>query len=506
MTRRVIRPLASLAAALLLAGCMVGPDYRRPTAPVPAAFKEAPPAGWKLATPADALDKGAWWSIYGDPVLDRLERQIDISNQTLAQSAAAYRQALAEVQVARGGLFPVLSATPGVSRSSRALSGSGGSGGKSGAAAQTSYSLEGNASWDLDVWGRIRRTIQGNVAAAQASAADLANARLSAQAALASDYFDLRAADSLQVLLNDTLAQYQRSLDIARNQYEAGVATRADVITAQTQLLTTQAQAVAVGIARAQYEHAIAVLTGHPPAELTLAAGLLSATVPQVPLSLPATLLERRPDIAAAERGMAQQNALIGAALASYYPDISLTALFGYVGNPLGSLISAPNQVWSLGASATQILFNGGITSGQVGAARAAYDESVAAYRQTVLTAFQQVEDGLSDLRILEAQAQVEDTAVAAAQQAVQIALNEYQAGTQAYTSVVTAQTTALQDREAALSIRQSRLVDSVALIEALGGGWNARLPDTHDIDRAGSVLPFGLSADPPRSSSGGER
>jgi len=343
----------------------------------------------------------------------------------------------------------------------------------------TNYSLEANASWDVDVWGKIRRTVESDVASAQASAADIANARLSAQATLATDYFDLRAADSLQKLLDDTVKQYARSLQITQNQYAAGTAAKSDVLTAQTLLQTTQAQAINVGVARAQYEHAIAVLTGHPPADLTIAPGVLAKEIPQIPTTVPAALLERRPDISAAERQMQQQNALIGAAIAAYYPDISLTALYGYVGNPIGSLIQASNRVWSLGGTAAETVFDGGIRSGQVAAARAVYDQSVANYRQVVLTAFQGVEDNLSGLRILADQATAQDAAVSSAQQAAQIAMNEYLAGTQAYTTVITAQTTALSDEETALSVRQTRLTDSVALIEALGGGWDTtQLPD----------------------------
>ena len=469
-------PLA-LAALLLLSGCMVGPDYQRPGAPVPVAFKEAPPAGWKLGTPLDAIDKGAWWSIYRDPDLDRLEREVDVSNQTLAQAVAAYQEAQAVVQQARGSLFPLISVTPGVSVENQAgsLSGGGLVNGSSsfGQGVRTNYSLEANASWDVDVWGKIRRTVESDVAGAQASAADIANARLSAQATLAIDYFNLRASDSLQQLLDDTVKQYERSLQITQNQYAAGVAARSDVITAQTLLQTTQAQAINVGVARAQYEHAIAVLTGHPPADLTLSPGALATTIPEIPTTVPAALLERRPDISAAERQMQQQNALIGAAIAAYYPDVSLTALYGYSGNPLGSLIQAANKVWSIGGTATETLFDGGIRSGQVASARAVYAQAVANYRQVVLTAFQGVEDNLSGLRILSEQAKAQDAAVASARQAVQIALNEYQAGTQAYTTVITAQTTALSDEESALSIRQTRLTDSVSLIEALGGGWD---------------------------------
>jgi NodT family efflux transporter outer membrane factor (OMF) lipoprotein len=491
----ILRPYRRLllAAALALSGCMVGPDYSRPAAPVPVAFKEAPPAGWKLGTPMDAIDKGNWWSVYNDPELDRLEREVDISNQTLAQAVAAYAEAQAIVQETRGQLFPTISITPGVTGANQAGSVSSGglinssSSGRGGI--RTNYSLEANASWDVDVWGRIRRTIESDVASAQASAADIANARLSAQATLAIDYFDLRAADSLQSLLDDTVKQYARSLQITQNQYAAGTAAKSDVLTAQTLLQTTQAQAINVGVGRAQYEHAIAVLTGHPPADLTIAPGALAKAIPQIPMTVPAALLERRPDISAAERQMQQQNALIGAAIAAYYPDISLTALYGYVGNPIGSLIQASNKVWSIGGSAAETVFDGGIRSGAVASARAVYDQSVANYRQVVLTAFQGVEDNLSGLRILADQATAQDAAVSSAQQAVQISLNEYLAGTVAYTTVITAQTTALSDEETALSIRQTRLTDSVSLIEALGGGWDTTQLPSGDAVRDTSIF-----------------
>jgi NodT family efflux transporter outer membrane factor (OMF) lipoprotein len=461
-----------------LSACSVGPDYQRPAAPVPAAFKEAPPAGWKFGTPMDAIDKGAWWSIYNDPELDRLEREVDISNQTLAQAVAAYAEAQAVVQQARGELFPTVSITPGMTVANQGGTFSSGGLVSSGSVSRhggvtNNYSLEANADWTVDVWGKIRRTVESDVAGAQASAADIANARLSAQATLAMDYFDLRAADSLQKLLDDTVKQYTRALRITQNQYDAGTAAKSDVLTAQTQLQTTQAQAINVGVARAQYEHAIAVLTGHPPADLTIPPGQLATTIPQIPTTVPAALLERRPDISAAERQMQQENALIGVAIAAYYPDVSLSALYGYTGNPIGSLIQLANKVWSIGGSAAETVFDGGIRSGQVASARAVYDQSVANYRQVVLTAFQGVEDNLSGLRILQDQASAEDAAVASARQAVQIALNEYLAGTQAYTTVITAQTTALSNEESALSIRQTRLTDSVALIEALGGGWD---------------------------------
>lgn len=463
MTRRRLARTGVVACglALVLSGCLVGPDYHRPTAVISPSFKEL--AGWKLGAPRDDIDRGAWWSVYQDPELDRLEAQVAISNQSLKASEAAYRQARALTAEARAGLFPSLGFSGGATRSRDTTGNSDG---------RDLFSLEGQASWDLDVWGKIRRSVESNAAAAEASAADVAAAKLSAQGLLVSDYFQLRYADALQVLLDRTVAEYQRSLTIVQNQYDAGTAAKSALITAQTQLQTTQAQAVNVGVQRAELEHAIAVLTGKPPAALTILPGTLAADVPVMPPTLPSRLLERRPDVAAAERRMQEQNALIGVAVAAYYPDISLSAAFGYSATQLGSLFEVPSRVWSLGAAASDTLFDAGSRSAQQQAAEAAYDESVANYRQTVLTALQGVEDQLSTLRILEHQAELQAKAVASARQAVEITLNEYRAGTIDYTSVVTAQAIALGDEQTALSIQQQRLVASATLIEDLGGGW----------------------------------
>ncbi|MGD0108566.1 MAG: efflux transporter outer membrane subunit [Rhodopila sp.] len=473
---------------------MVGPDYKRADAPAPPAFKEL--AGWKITQPADAVDKGAWWSVYHDPELDRLERMVETSNETVKQFEADYRNAVALVAEARAGLFPTVGLSPGVTRSgsgggSSGSSGAGATGSSFGSSSRstTEYSLSGTVTWDLDIWGRVRRQVESNTAAAQLSAADLANAMLSAQATLATDYFDLRAEDALTQLLRDTVAAYRRALQITENQYRAGTTASTDYVTALAQLQSTEAQLIAVGIQRQQYEHAIAVLTGHAPAEVTIAPAPLAAAVPVAPPGLPSALLERRPDIAAAERTMQEQNALIGVQIAAYYPDISLSALGEYAGNPLGKLFNASNQIWSLGASGSETLFEGGLRSASVQAARATYDASVATYRQTVLTAFQGVEDELSDLRILELQAKAEATAVVSTRRAVDATLNQYRAGTVPYTSVITEQTLLLSDQQTALSIQQSRLVASVALIEALGGGWAAAdLPATIKI--ANPLLP----------------
>ena len=326
--------------------------------------------------------------------------------------------------------------------------------------------------------------MESNVAGAQVSAADLANARLSAQATLATDYFDLRAEDALSKLLADTVTAYRRALEITQNQYHAGTTSSIDYVTALALLQSTEAQLIAVGVQRQQFEHAIAVLTGQPPADLTLPPASLATAVPVVPAGMPSALLERRPDIAAAERTMQQENALIGVQVAAFYPDISLSALGGFAGNPLGQLLNSSNQLWSLAASGTEVLFEGGLRSASVAAARATYESSVATYRQTVLTAFQQVEDQLSSLRILALQAKAQAIAVDSNSRAVRATLNAYVAGTVPYTSVVTEQTLLLSNEQTALAVQQSRLVASVALIEALGGGWStADLPHQNKLE-----------------------
>jgi NodT family efflux transporter outer membrane factor (OMF) lipoprotein len=456
---------AAIASAVTLS-CAVGPNYHRPAAPVPQHFKEAD--GWKPAQPREAASGTSWWSVYEDATLDELEKQIDVSNQTLKASEAAWRQAVALVSQTRAGLFPTVGVTAAATRSG----GRGAGGAASGTAAVSQ--LTGGASWDIDVWGKIRRTLESNVANAQASEAVLAAARLSAQATLASDYIELRIADEQKQLFDETVEAYQRSLQITNNQYTVGVVAKADVITAQAQLQGAQSQRLAIGVTRATLEHAIAVLIGKPPADFSLAAAPLGATVPVAPSGVPSTLLERRPDVAEAERRMAAANAQIGIAVAAYFPDLTLTGSYGFASNVVAGLVRAPNNLWSVGAAASDVLLDFGARSAQVRQARAGYDLTVANYRQTVLTAFQQVEDELATLRILEEQYQVQDETVKSANLAAQLMLNQYKAGIVAYTAVVTAQTIALNDAQTLLSIRQSRLTASVALIQALGGGWTA--------------------------------
>lgn len=478
--------LAALAALALVAGCEAGPDYQRPSAPVPAAYKETDP-GWKVGQPEDAIDRGAWWSIYRDPVLDGLEKQIDISNQTLKADEAAFRQSEALAAQARAGLFPTLTANAQAQRSR----GGGGGGGASGAGLgggggriSNFFELTANASWTPDLWGSVRRAIENAEATAQASAGTLAGARLSAQGTLASDYMELRVADELQQLLRQAVTAYSQSVQITQNQYRSGTVAQSDVAQAQAQLEQTRAQLIAVGVSRAQFEHAIAVLIGKPPAEFSIVPVHDVLAVPQVPPGVPSALLERRPDIAVAERQMAAQNAEIGVAEAAFYPTVTLSGDYGAASSMLSTLFNPANRIWAFGSTAAQTLFDGGAHQATLAAQRAGFDQTVAAYRQTVLSAFQQVEDELAALRILHQQGEAAASATAAAREAERIINNQYLAGTQAYTAVIVAEQTALADAESQLTVRQSQLVASVALIQALGGGWDAsRLPSSEKIE-----------------------
>jgi NodT family efflux transporter outer membrane factor (OMF) lipoprotein len=503
--RRVVRarPIATTALtasslAFFLSACALGPNYTPAAAPVPAKFKEL--KGWKLARPSDALDRGDWWNVYRDKRLAVLMRQVEISNQNVAVQAAAYEQARALIREAQASLFPMLTGTYTATRSRRGPNvsggggsgfGAGGGGGGGGGTYSTTYEPALNGSWDLDVWGKIRRQIESNTAAAQASAADLANVKLSQQALLATAYFNLRAADALHDLLARTVTEYKRTLQIVQNQYNAGYSvTSGDVATAQAQVESAQAQEINSGVLRAQYEHAIAMLTGRPPAELTVGHDALIGMPPRVPVTIPSTLLERRADIAQAERTMQEENALIGVAEAAFFPDISLSGVLQWIGkNPLP--FSAANEVWSLGAAASEPIFDGGLHSAQLDAARAAYWQSVATYRQTVLAAFQGVEDQLAALRLLSQQLAVQESAVKNARIAVNVYLNQFQAGTVAFTTVVTAEVTLLGDEEAALTTRQDLFQASVTLIENLGGTWDTTLlPTQKELQQSFSLLP----------------
>jgi NodT family efflux transporter outer membrane factor (OMF) lipoprotein len=458
--------LLVLATVLAVAGCMVGPDYVRPTAPTPSSYKEAD--GWKLAQPGDDLPKGAWWEAYGDPELDALMKQVDVSNQTLAAAEARVRQANAGTAAARAALYPFVGFNAGAVRNNSQSN-------TSGRSANSAYNLELSASWEPDLWGGIRRNIESAGAGAQASAADLANARLSVQATLAQNYLLMRVQDAQIALLRDTVTAYDRSLTLTRNQYAAGIVARGDVTQAEAQLKSTQAQVLDAQLSRAQLEHGIAVLVGKPPSELSLAPRpALTPVYPDVPLAVPSTLLERRPDIAAAERRTASANAQIGVAQAAFFPNITLTASGGLQSSVIGSLLSLPSRYWALGAALAQPIFDAGLRSAQKEQAIASYDETVATYRQTVLTGFQEVEDNLAALSLLAQEASVQDEAVAAARQSATIAMNQYRAGTASYLAVVVLQANALSSERTALALTARRLAASVGLVKALGGGWSA--------------------------------
>jgi NodT family efflux transporter outer membrane factor (OMF) lipoprotein len=491
-----------IAVAVLVSACTVGPDYQRPSALVPAEYKEArPQPGWKISQPSDMFNRGEWWQIYNDPVLDSLERRIDISNQNLKAAAAALRQSEEIVAEARAGFFPTGTASFQGQRSRSNGSASTGTGsaafvGSSSGRLSSFFSDQVAASWTPDLWGQIRREVEANVATAQASAADLASARLSAQGTLAGDYLQLRIADELYRLLERLNRDYAESLRITRNQYAAGTAAQSDLSQAEALWASTQAQAIATGVTRATFEHAIAVLIGVPPADLTIPPTDFYIQIPVIPPGLPSTLLERRPDIAAAERTMAAANAEIGVQVAAFYPTITLSADAGTAAATFKQLVGKTGEFWSLAGSFAETVFEGGLRHAQVGAAIAVFNEDLANYRQTVLTAFQQVEDELAALRIDAQQAAVQDAAVAASREAVRVFNNQYLAGTVAFTSVIVAEETQLSNEETALTIRENRLLASASLIQALGGGWNAyELPNRGQIEQA---APLNFNPIPP--------
>jgi NodT family efflux transporter outer membrane factor (OMF) lipoprotein len=470
---RVLTIAVATTLTTLLAACAVGPDYKRPDAEIPAAFKEAAP-GWKIAQPADQHDRGDWWTIYEDPQLNALQDKLNTANQTIAQFAAAYRQARALVGEARAAYFPTIGASAGATRSGNGVS----SGGNSTTATSrsgvgNSFNVQLDASWEPDLWGSVTRTVNAQKAGQQGAAADLANARLSAQATLAQTYFALRALDSAQKLLDDTVTDYQRSLQLTQNQYAAGVAARSDVIQAQTQLQSAQAAAIDNGVQRAQDEHAIAVLIGVPASVFSLPPMPLTATPPAVPAQMPSALLERRPDIASAERKAAAANEQIGVAIAAFFPSLTLSANGGFENSVFSQVLTAPSRFWTLGPQLAATIFDAGLRKAQTDAARAAYDADVATYRQTVLTAFQDVEDNLASQRILEQEVVVQRQAVDSARQALAIVTNQYKAGTVGYVNVLAAQAIAFTAEQKLESIAGERMVSSVGLVKALGGGWD---------------------------------
>jgi NodT family efflux transporter outer membrane factor (OMF) lipoprotein len=487
MTVRAVK-VAVLAA---LCGCTVGPAYHRPSSvEAPGAYRELTAAqfkdtdGWKVAVPQDASIRGKWWELFGDPQLNALEEQVNGANQTVAGALATFMQARAIVKQAQSQYWPTLTVGASATRSGTPLAALAGVPGTAGASGTSNeFSLPFDASWTPDLWGRVRNTVKGDIAAAQSSAADLDNAQLTAQAEVAVDYFELRSQDALIALLNATVKAYAESLELTKAQYETGIGTDEAVAQAQVQLQTTQAQATNLGIARAQYEHAIAVLVGQSASTFTVPVITSNVQVPAVPLGVPSQLLERRPDVAADERLMAQSNAQIGVAEAAYFPTLTLSASGGFESSNASNWLTWPARFWSVGPSISETIFDGGLRSATVAQYRAAYDQSVATYRQTVLTAFQQVEDNLASLRILSQEIGQQDQAVAYSQRYVNIATDRYKLGLDPYLDVITAQTSLLSNQQTDVTLRLEQLTASVQLIEALGGGWDAsQLPTSGDI------------------------
>jgi NodT family efflux transporter outer membrane factor (OMF) lipoprotein len=458
----VKKQIPTLLLSVLVAGCAVGPDYERPPVETPAAYKES--KDWTLARPADAAPKGTWWEAFGDPVLAGLMEQVSVSNQTLAAAEARYRQASATVGAARAGLFPTLGADAGATRAGRGTSGRG----------TTTYDASLAARWEIDLWGRVRRQVEAARAGEEASAADLENVRLSLQAQLATAYFSLRVADAGRELLEENIKAFETSLRIAQNRYNAGVAAKVDVVTAETQVKSVQAQELDLRVTRAQLEHAIAVLVGKPPSAFSLAPVKFELRLPEIPPGLPSQLLERRPDVAAAERRMAAANERIGIAQAAYFPSLALTGSGGFASTSLSTLFSSSSLAWSIGAGLGLTLLDFGAREAEVKVARAGYDEAVAAYRESVLAAFQEVEDSLAAVRWLSEESQVQRDAVRLARESVQLTLNQYKAGTVGYLNVVVVQAAQLNEERQAVTLVGRQLAATVALIRALGGAWGS--------------------------------
>jgi NodT family efflux transporter outer membrane factor (OMF) lipoprotein len=480
----------SLAGAILFsAACAVGPKYQRPSAPVPTAYKEAPPANpqgagdWKPSQPSDSSAKGKWWEIYNDPALNALEEQVSVSNQNIKIAEAQYREARDAVRIARSGLFPVVGGSASVVNSGTSRTASTG-GTITTSTTRTTYNLPVDLSYVADLWGSIHRSVTSSAEIAQLSAAQLENARLSLQAELAVDYFQLHGTDGIKDLLEHTVKSYQEFLVLTQNRYKGGVASGGDVAQAETQLHTARVQLIDLGATRAQFEHAIAILTGQPPAALTIPPATITKTPPPIPAGVPSALLERRPDIAAAERQMAAANEEIGIAQSAFYPTLTLGASAGLESAHFLRWISWPSRFWSVGPQLAETLFDAGRRRARTDAARAAYDATVANYRQTVLTSFQQVEDNLAALRVLNEESQAEAEAVRAAERSLQISTDQYKAGTVSYLQVITTQAIALQDERNAVEIQTRRMVASVLLVQALGGGWDtSQLPTVQELE-----------------------
>ncbi len=485
--------LGPLGAALLTAACAVGPNYKRPEVAVPPAYKGAPAAApvspapsssdWKPASPADAENRGAWWKVFEDPQLDALEDRVSVSNQSLALAEAQFRNARAVARGAKAQLFPTLGVTPSVTRShapaarSTALPGAP-------VGTATTYQLQGEVSWEIDLWGQIRRNVESKVETAQATAADLETARLSLHAELALDYFALQGADEQLRLLASSVQAYEKALKLTVDRHDQGVVSGVDVAQAETQLESTRAQRTEVELSRAQLEDAIAILVGETPSTFSIAQTPSQAAAFSVPVALPSELLERRPDIAAAERRIASANAGIGVAQAAFFPNLLLNATGGWESGSVSRWFSAPTLFWSLGVALAQTIFDGGARIAGKEQAVALYDGSVASYRETVLEAFQDVEDNLAAARLLSQESEEQARAVAAAERALTLAQNRYQGGITSYLEVVTAQTTALANERTAVDLQTRRLTASLSLIKALGGGWS----DT-ELPEPGAVL-----------------
>jgi NodT family efflux transporter outer membrane factor (OMF) lipoprotein len=480
----------ALAAAFLLASCNVGPTYHTPSAQAPAAYKEVTPQNakyidnWKTAQPGDEVMRGKWWEVFNDPELNKLEEQVSVSNQSIASAAASFLAARAMVKEARSQLFPTVTTEPSITEARQsatlkgfAATGTGAGTGSSPTVASTSsaftdYTLPFDASWVPDLWGKIRNTIKSNAFAAQASAADLANTRLTIQAEVAEDYFELRSQDALRQLLDTTVKAYGQSLDLNRTLFQTGIQNDEAVAQAETQLETTEAQDTNVGILRAQYEHAIAMLVGQPASTFSIPVKALDAAPPPIPFGVPSELLERRPDIAASERLVAQANAQIGIARAAYFPTLTLSASGGLESSSITEWFTWPSRFWSVGPSLAETIFDAGLRKATVEQYRAQYDETVANYRQTVLAAFQQVEDDLAALRILSQEIQQQDTAVKSSQRYLDVATERYRLGIDPYLDVITAQTALLTNEQTMINLRIQQITSSVQLIEAVGGGW----------------------------------
>src|SRR5664280_510157 len=458
---------------VMISGCSVGPDYKRPDAPVPSSFKEL--KGWREALPRDQEIRTKWWEAFDDSILNSLEEQVTVSNQSIALAESQYRQAQALVQLARANYFPTIGASAAFTRSQPA-------GNTTDIVNQHEVSL--NATWEVDLWEKVRRQVESSKASAEASFADLQAMRLSMQAELALNYFQLRILDAQKKNLEDAVSAYGKALELTQNRYKAGVVAKADVAAAQTQLKSAQAQAIEVGVQRAQLEHAITILTGKPPADFSLTPVIFVQPQIKIPVAIPSDLLERRPDIASAERKMAAANALVGGAKAAYYPTLSLSGSLGYTSSELASLFTSPSFFWALGPTAlAATLFDGGARKAQTEQAMAAYDGTVAFYRQTVLEGFQDVEDNLAALRILDEEAQSQELAVKSARESVILTTNQYKAGIVSYLNVVTVQTIALTNERSAINISGQRLNAAVLLVKALGGGWSAL--EAHGVNPA---------------------